>query len=796
MCAPSRNFISRLRIDITGHDKDIVLENIIIDSFGSLKNILGLRSIKQFKFFVFLVDAFMYKSITEENMNPFFEAVAVAAVKNCEVIVKIQKGTTPPNGSPSKGPESIVVMEAPLPSNSLLEKLKFIDASNLAVVYDDPTVTMLIEYIEAATLDSPALLLMAPPGAGKSFTVERACKELSWYRKKFEEIDKTEINGLLMGASVAGGMSYDECMVICKSRVEKKFNSCFTPILESAAAAFCNGDENTRFVVHFDEAQVLMSSNVVHREDVMVSQVLYDYVFLTFCNMVASSISGADSRIRVIISGTNFFAPLCLNVGSQLKHVNVGISGTFPLEWLFKEVIVPQFQHYVFEDLKLHEAEICERLYDVSFNRRVSHNTLFFMQTYLAQKGRVEAIEFLRLITSKADEAYQVWRKNITKFLRGGVCCVAVAQALALLLFPSQHGGVMVGDMMQFPRQYISEQIIACALGGAFYCEIDDNYVCFRPPRGIVMRFLLLQGAAITRENFAALAAFHEVSRTVPTVKGHWLERALCCELSFHDSPLHRIIALKTKRDLVFNSHLAAKGFQHSARIHLESVEALSGHIFCVEEDPVFKDERIVDVGYSLYDTKQQRYVKVLFECKDVASATETVKMAHGFLGNSVLARDKDSILVFLSRQPFMDHSPQSRATTKPNAINAVTAKALVDEILCSNPHNRVVLEGHELANTRLFSQIGTHADVATLSTTVESLYIHNSTEKCTGKNISLWSQPYSCPSAQLGEATMGTFETMPHAAGGASSSDPCETIFSVANKQPPSNKTFDVSFK
>jgi hypothetical protein len=692
----------------------IGLKNITVRDFEELRVAIG--ALKDNHIFV-LVNG-TYNRVNAESWTPLLEA---SKSGSGNVQLKVSSEDITPTTSPIKNEAelNIVRMDVPLPPHFTQDKLNEIHYTQMPVAWSDQTTEVLTRVIVSdPDPDKHIFILMGPPGTGKSFSVKRACRlvaDCAYLRVKVGGDHQQSVIDILSKVNPAD--SYDGCITLCSNLLAGVFDSLISPLVSSAWAAV--KAKSRRIVIHVDDIQGLMTGRAVTRFDEVRGQ-LRDYAFIAFCYKIDEAFGVFGDSIRVVMSGTNFYAEVCLNVGSLLKSTRKPVDGVFPVAWLSAVVVYPYFSRYCQFQLSDYEAEIHDVLFDVSYNRRCTHRALLELQGFLQDKQEVAWKDFRRFLSASVEHAYLWWAGKLATCLGTGISNAA-AKTLSFLLFPDQYGGRLDSESAEywFDEVDVPPQVLHFALDGPIHCVVEGRRVRIRPPRGVVKRMLLEESrSCVTRNNMQQLNAFHVVSESNHTDVGHWFERALCCELSLLQSPIHEIIANKTGRRLSFNSRLTGRDFRYSPRIHCETVAALSCSIFCVVEDPKYVGQRLVDVGYSLYDGDLERYVRVFFECKDVRDPNKLLRMGERYLANDSLVPEdhrcdnEEYICVYLSRQSFMAHEPRPRVAS--STKSSAAAKADIDTILATKSRSKVVIEGHELKSAILLSDLfGTHCSVS-----------------------------------------------------------------------------------
>jgi hypothetical protein len=464
------------------------IDEVSISSFESLQQAIG----AQHDHHIFVLLNEKYERVSCDCVNPL---LAASSYGNGIIYLKVQTKDITPTTSPSKNGDEVksLRMEAPLPPQFLQDMIKEIHYAELPVALNDQTTEDLVGAIQDDEAeDNPLILVMGPPGSGKTFAVRRACQQIPGcvcFRKKICISHEATIRRILKNAIPAN--TYDERVLQCTELLDETFSALIDPLHMSACKARKELD-TTRIVIHLDDIQGLMTEKVVCRH-ATVSDDLRDYAFISLCHKIVRSFDDVGCDVRVVLSGTNFFAEASLNLGSFLKSTRIPVEGVFPLSWLSTEVIVPFFSKYCSFDLEDYEADVSSLLYDVAQNRRCTHRALWLQQNTLKRSGKkVSWEEFRRILSSNTESAFNWWKGTLKMNFGRGIS-VAAARTISFLLFRDQYGGIVDPDTGNLccNRIDVPAEVLSCAVDEAVHCIVECDQVIIRPPRGVVKRLLL-----------------------------------------------------------------------------------------------------------------------------------------------------------------------------------------------------------------------------------------------------------------------------------------------------------------
>jgi hypothetical protein len=491
-------------------------------------------------------------------------------------------------------------------------------------------------------------------------------------------------------------------------------------------------EEEQTLVLHIDEGQLLMGTDVVTREDPLSSN-LYNYVMPAFCDAI-NCVASTRPWLKVVVTGTNFFAPFVLNPGSQLKVESPGRLEVFTSAFV---------QHVVDEHFDINAADFVVQLAEVSANRRAVEHFLKHLKLELQGKDDPKCVA--AAVTRAVDSASAEWSGPIRAALGDNASEWAI-RTLAVLLHPESVGGTTGwkgdGDVISAPS--LPEEVRQYALAGGLNIWFDGDRDLLERPTGCVFRFLMsVCSNKLAAFNSQQLDAFLVTSRSNPTDKGHAFERLLACELTMVDSKLYEAINLKLQNVQLFpDPESLGRPFAYEARIHVvDWVGRFAHRVLCVDEDPRYNGQRKVDVGWPMVDDEGTQW-KVLSELKYVADKNRLWKYCATFFQDMINvgvcgAGDK-RVAVFVSFNEFRTHTPQQAPVTV--GKSALQARKFSLALLRRYPNQFIILEGRDLRDKCVLpiSRLGMlvsrendeSVDVGKVSEEVSSMYIHDSPDK------------------------------------------------------------------
>lgn len=675
------------KITIRFNETDISYGAVNITTVSDLRSHIKITATQH----VFLLCTNKYVELSETNFDLFKAA-------GQPIILKISESGVTPTTTPERKRNTIDYTHMKEDLQTMLHEETF-PLYNMPVTFKAcGTLQRVSQFITAdgSNFDKHICFVMAPPGAGKTSTVGLACKrsegtKLVRYRLSYH--NTTALTGTFTSIDMTKLVNTDDCVRV----IEPYFKNIFTSSLNNVDKAHKSGYKVVVF--HVDEIQTVFGTTII-KKSASFSGNLMDYALLALCNVLIKYMRDRE-WLKVVLTGTNFFASYALNIGSEMKHVVFPMDGFFPLDWLFNSVVIPYFQCFCNFDLTSKQEDIESLLYYVSVNRRVTQNSLKELHDMLRSTGeKVDWNSFKDCLVKATDEMYNKWKMSITNCLNSNLPSEAI-QCFNFLMFPEQYNCTEIKPhSVVYSKDQGIDKLINYARGGAMYCNIIQKTGSvtelyeFQKPRGVYELFLLDSARGLSRKVLDEIKAFHDASKSNYMDKGHLFERALCGELELPYSPIHKLIAERTSRNLQYNVKVREKTLNYNPTIHTINDNDYFDRVHCVCEDPKFKGQiRIVDVGYSLYDVTNKCYVKVFFECKDVESETVVQRQALQYFEHEEF-KNQNVILVFLSKKKFMDYCPRNKATTS-GKKNAIDSKNAISTLL--NNSSIVVLEGSDL---------------------------------------------------------------------------------------------------
>ena len=111
------------------------------------------------------------------------------------------------------------------------------------------------------------------------------------------------------------------------------------------------GNEGIK-VLHLDEVQCVMGHHIFNYGDFEKVKekankdgkplLMRDFYMPTLCYALAAFATNA-ANLQVVMTGTNFFSPVCFNPGSALKPDQCQLHGKFPENWVMNELVDKYF---------------------------------------------------------------------------------------------------------------------------------------------------------------------------------------------------------------------------------------------------------------------------------------------------------------------------------------------------------------------------------------------------------------------------------------------------------------------
>lgn len=540
--------------------------------------------------------------------------------------------------------------------------------------------------------DPRLVFMMAIPGSGKSRTVMSACQRVRARQIRFKYLDviTDEVRRSITSGTREGVQSYEDW----KQRLTPLILNPLLKQLDEVHDEFC--------VLHIDDAQTLMGKKLVSREqwDEAVAKNeacdAMDLVMPTACS-VFQALLNEHKNLRCVVSGTNFFAPLVVSVGSVAKTTHIPIDGKFPPQWVWENLVVKYFR---IPDA-LNEA-MREHIGHLSGNRRAIQHFFEALKVAVMHKrqGDEFSIEELRQVR---DDAFSRWSDPILGAL-GASNRDAVILALAAIMFPEAYDGVRRGETIHFQCGRLPPAVEAFGLAGGLNLNVSHQGVSICNPQGCVWGFMgsLVENVA-ARRNVEQVKAFVNVAQSVQIEKGHAFERLVACELSLlwpRDGlgPLYsRIVSVwRGEGQLVPDPLVFGQPWVYESciRDHVWSPH----QVYCVTDMARDKGARVVDVGFPILrvDGDGKHPMRVMCELKMGYTEARLWRMCWTYF-ETMMHTSADVIVCFMASTHFSSSQPKDRQVSK--GLSAHDSRAKCVKLMESNP--RFIIVDHVAAHSR-----------------------------------------------------------------------------------------------
>ena len=111
----------------------------------------------------------------------------------------------------------------------------------------------------------------------------------------------------------------------------------------SEAQTIHDNNNGSIVLLHVDEIQVFLPQTPPRYVGSLTK--IRDYVLAAFSDVINSSIVVVESKswLRVIFTGTNFFSPLAIKLGSALKLWSINITGSFHVQLVCEKLLDAEF---------------------------------------------------------------------------------------------------------------------------------------------------------------------------------------------------------------------------------------------------------------------------------------------------------------------------------------------------------------------------------------------------------------------------------------------------------------------
>ncbi len=544
----------------------------------------------------------------------------------------------------------------------------------LPELFEDSAFKGMTEALGTRRADPRLVLMLAIPGSGKTRTVEECTKKLGYQCVRLKVLLGTNaetepIYKCIKQAAADGKLSYAEW----KSRFEVVFHKMFKEELDIKGAVGAVGPDVVR-VLHVDDAQTLMGRTVVSREtwDPSTGDP-FDIVMPAACS-VLHQLMNKNSKLRCVMTGTNFFAPLTLSTGSEAKTLFVAIDGTFLPDWVLNCLVHKYFDIPV----ALHDA-VREHVVFLSGNRRAVQHFLVALKSLLAAKRAGDSLTAEELREAR-DTAFRLWREPVMRAL-GKATCLPIIQSLAALIFPDAYRGVLAANCIEFPSALFPEGVKQFGLAGGLNLSVGQESIRVQVPTGCVWAFLSVQTSkALGTKSAGEIAAFAAVARTVTTGKGNLFSRLLASELSMMkngECPLyaHFEDAWKGSGRLVPDPLVFGHTFVYEG--NTRDAQWAAHRVYCGMDLAKDVGDRVVDVGFPMLRIDERgavTTVRLMCELKAGYKPSELWKLCWTYFSKMLefASTHKDVIVCFVSSQPFVKEQPRrKKATTTTSAADS-----------------------------------------------------------------------------------------------------------------------------
>jgi len=615
-------------------------------------------------------------------------------------------------GSPSTSPQK----RKPR-SPFLVEEYASVEFADLPELYEDSAFKSLKTALTLRAQDPQLLLMMAIPGSGKSRTVMSACASA-----KIRQVRIKFLDGGTLGAihscirGVSDSLSYqawkDKLSKVIKGLLDEKLGSIVGPC-----------------VVHIDDAQTLMGTSVVSREQWDADKAKgdpWDLVMPTVCSVLNSHLNEFHDR-RCVVSGTNFFARLVVSAGSEAKTDPIVIDGTFPPEWVMSNLVNKYFR--MPNDLK---DDMLEHMTFLCGNRRAVQHFLVLLKHAVVDMR--EGDQFAALDLRKVrNEAFSKWSVPIVRALKSP-SSVAV-QAVAALVFPEALSGLRKDGCIKFPLGKLPQSVKEFGLAGGLNLWIDASDVVVSVPRGCVWEFLssLVAKSFAARSNVEEVGAFVRVAKSVDIDKGHVFERLFACELSLMGcdggGPLYAWIAKawRGRGKLTPDPLVFGQPFVYESCIR--DVRWAPHQVYCVEEKAGEVGKRVVDVGFPVFlieENSPVERIRIMCELKKGYTQAKLWRLCWAYFDKmkQFVMENKDVYVCFVATVSFCNHEPASRDVETGTSAHDSRKKCL--ELMKENPHFMIlddVVSHSRFPLAEIFVN-GADPEIEGLSDGISSMYL------------------------------------------------------------------------
>jgi hypothetical protein len=584
----------------------------------------------------------------------------------------------------------------------------FFSGYDCPVIYSDPALELLTDRLVALAqgrvVDNRHVLMFAVPGSGKSTTVAQAAarSQARHLRSKLTE----------------GGELDCSIWALCKGQLprmvsfsaEEPFNACKTffsqpcsKFVDSIEREILKDTSGRPVVVHVDEAQVVMGRTFVTREipaELWLDDptALRSFAFLTLCDAL-NGLGARHRNVLIVITGTNAFSSLALNLGSQLKVERIQLLGRFPVDWVMRNLVAP---HFVLSP-ELEKA-MWVQLESLCVNRRACWLFLRALWRNASAAGSLS----VELIEASARAGCAEWGLHVKSSLGSDIG--AVTRAWAVLEAPEAFGGKRVQSdgiqVVRFPGSHGAQEARELAMrevrefalaGGINVWLLPTGEMDIEVPAGCVRDlFAELVGPALHQFNLRQAQVFCEAANSNSFDIGHVFERLVAGDLTMLGTPLYaRLVThLAPLSTFAPDPLVFARPFEYKSRI--AQSEWAQHRVYCVRDIQSDLD-RFVDVGCPLVkcEANGDRAVRrVLLQLSSVASENDNWRKCAAFFARA--CEYPQDIFCFVSRHAFMGHVPKPKPAKK--GASAADSRAEVLRLL-QTERRMLVLDGPMLSS-------------------------------------------------------------------------------------------------
>jgi hypothetical protein len=552
-------------------------------------------------------------------------------------------------GSPTSSPQ-----KQKSQSPFLVGKFSGVGFVDLPELFDDYALSSLTVALGARAQDPELLLMMAIPGSGKSRTVMSACQQKGLQQVRVKVLESSpEHEKILAAIRIARAkdvMSYEDWR-----------SALIPPIREILLKSLVKGP----CVLHIDDIQTLMGTEIVTRKEWNdpkreKKRDPWDLVMPTTCSVLQAELT-ARPDLWCVLTGTNFFAPLVVSVGSEAKTKHILIDGTFEPQWVMKNLVKKYFN--IPDALSI---AMLEHVTFLSGNRRAIQHFFVELKRIVERKRDGDELLPSELLAVRVG-AFAKWSGPINKALGERASGVAI-MAVAALLFPDGLGGQRGSDSsIVFPFGNLPAAVREFGLAGGLNVTLSEDMktISLLVPRGCVWEYIsTLVSASSAHSNVEEVNAFVRVAQSVETEKGHAFERLLACELSMVGSegscPLYRWLASRWigGGNLVPDPLVFGQPFVYESRIR--DIAWRPHQVYCVAELAKDKGKRIVDLGFPVWLVRpngDREQKKVMCELKKGYDVAKLWRLCWKYFSEmrDVVAKNPDILVCFVASISFCD---------------------------------------------------------------------------------------------------------------------------------------------